>query len=155
MLKYRPGLLALVVLPCFAGCAATITKSEPDEPELIQAGTAEGQLAQRLGPPIRSAPMTPPREALALWERDHQVSLLLPHDIAVSESVFRFKGRLDKQRRVAQAGFDSFMTLGLAEIYLIPKAVWERTTDEELLLTVWFDADDRALAYKWEAPSKP
>jgi hypothetical protein len=55
---------------------------------------------------------------------------------------------------VAQAGFDSFMTLGLAEIYLIPKALWERTTDENLQLTVWFDANGRALAYKWAAPSR-
>lgn len=131
-----------------------ITKSEPDKPELIQAGTTEEQLVQRLGPPIRSAGLTPPRQALTLWESDHQVSLLLPHDVASSEEVFRFKGRLDKQRRVAQSGFDSFMTLGLAEVYLIPKALWERATDEELQLTVWFDANGHALAFKWAPSSK-
>jgi hypothetical protein len=41
------------------------------------------------------------------------------------------------------------MTLGMAELFLIPKALWERTVDEELELTVWFAADGRALAYKW------
>jgi hypothetical protein len=150
----RLRLLAAVALPCLVGCAAMITKSGPDEADLIQAGTTEAQLTQRLGLPIRSVSLTPPRQALALWESDHQVSLLLPHEIALSESVFSFKGRLDKKGRVAQAGFDSFMTLGLAEIYLIPKALWERVTDEDLQLTVWFDAEGRALAYKWAALSK-
>jgi hypothetical protein len=42
------------------------------------------------------------------------------------------------------------MTLGLAEIYLIPKALWERYTDEDLQWTVWFDAAGQALAFKWE-----
>ena len=131
-----------------------ITKSEPDQPEIIQVGMTEEQLVQRLGQPIRSAGLTPPRQALTLRESDHQVSLLLPNVVASSEEVFRFRGRLDKQRRVAQSGFDSFMTLGIAEIYLIPKALWERAIDEELQLTVWFDASGRALAFKWAASSE-
>ena len=131
-----------------------ITESEPDESEIIQAGTTDTQLAQRLGSPLRSTNLTPPRLAVALWEGDHQVSLLLPRQIAVSESVFGFKGRLDKKRRVAQSGFDSFMTLGVAEIYLIPRALWQRAIDEQLELTVWFDVDGHALAYKWAAPAK-
>jgi hypothetical protein len=44
------------------------------------------------------------------------------------------------------------MTLGLAELYLIPKALWERFTDEELELTVWFNANSEALAYRWAPP---
>jgi hypothetical protein len=32
--------------------------------------------------------------------------------------------------------------------------LWERVTDEDLQLTVWFDAEGRALAYKWAALSK-
>lgn len=154
MRTLRLGLLAAVAVPCLIGCAAMITKSEPDEPTLIQAGTTEAQLTQRLGSPIRSMTVTPPRQALALWESDHEVSLLRPHEIVLAESTFSFKGRLDKNRRVAQAGFDSFMTLGVAEIYLIPKALWERVTDEKLQLTVWFDAEGRALAYKWSALPK-
>lgn len=74
--------------------------------------------------------------------------------IAVSESVFKFNGGLDKNSRAAQAGFDSFMTLGIAELYLIPKALWERVSDENVRLTVWFDAEGRALAYKWTALPK-
>jgi hypothetical protein len=149
MRKLRPQLLMLAASLCLAGCAAMITKSEPDEPELIQAGTTEAELAQRLGSPIRSAVLSPSRQALSLWQSDHEVSVLLPQETAVSESVFLFKGRLDKKRRVAQAGFDSFMTLGIAELYLIPKALWERATDEELQLTVWFGGEGRALAFKW------
>jgi hypothetical protein len=66
--------------------------------------------------------------------------------------VFNFKGRLESKARAGQAGFDSFMTLGLAELYLIPKALWERFTDEELELTVWFNANNEALAYRWAPP---
>lgn len=68
----------------------------------------------------------------------------------ILKSAFAFKGRLDSKARAGQAGFDSFMTLGLAEIYLIPKALWERSTDEDLQLTVWFDAAGQALAFQWE-----
>lgn len=67
--------------------------------------------------------------------------LLLTRQVAVSESVFGFKGRLDKKRRVAWSGFDSFMTLGVAEIYLIPMVLWERAIHKQLELTVWFDVD--------------
>ncbi len=42
------------------------------------------------------------------------------------------------------------MTLGLAEIYLIPKALWERITTEDLQLTVWFNTAGQAVAYKWD-----
>ena len=146
----RAGLAAMA-LWCLAGCAAMITKSEPDEPAVIQAGTTEAQLSQRLGAPIRSANLSPPARARTLWEGDHEVSLLLPDEVAHAESVFLFKGRLDKNRRVAQASFDSFMTLGLAELYLIPKALWERSVDQELQLAVWFDTEGRAVAFKWSA----
>ena len=64
--------------------------------------------------------------------------------------MFAFKGRLDSKARAGQAGFDSFMTLGLAELYLIPKALWERTVEDDLQLTVWFSADGQALAYRWD-----
>ncbi len=140
------GLAAL----CCAGCAAMITKSEPEVPQFIQVGTTHTQLAQRLGPAIRTGRIEPPRQALALSEIDRQMLLLLPRETALSKAVFDFKGRLDGKARAAQAGFDSFMTLGLAEVYLIPKALWERLTDEELELTVWFDINDRAVAYKWD-----
>lgn len=74
--------------------------------------------------------------------------------MAVSVSVFKFSGRLGKDSRAVQASFDSFMTLGLAEIYLIPKALWEHVSDEDLQLTVWFDAESRAVAYKWATLAK-
>ena len=132
-----------------------IQRSGTDETELIHAGTTEAQLAQRLGPPIRSGALLPPRQALALWEGDHQVSVLVRQDTAVSESVFGFRGRLGtKASRATQASFDSFMTLGLAEIYLIPKALWDHVSDEDLQLTVWFDGQGRALAYRWSELTK-
>jgi len=77
--------------------------------------------------------------------------MFVREDVAVSESVFGFRGRLGtKESRATQASFDSFMTLGLAEIFLIPKALWEQVTDEDLQLTVWFNSQGRALAYKWD-----
>jgi hypothetical protein len=149
------GTAFITVLLCLVGCAAMITKSEQDEPDLIRSGTTEAELSKKLGPPTRTASLTTQRQARDFWDRDHDVALILPQEIVSSESDFVFKGRLDKKRRVAQAGFDSFMTLGLAELFLIPKALWERMTDEELLLTVWFNANGRALAYKWSAIPKP
>lgn len=149
------GILLLSLAACLSGCAAMITNSEPDISDVIQAGTTDTELRQRLGPPIRSVPMTPPRSAHELWVRDHDVAVLLPQEIVTTESVFEFKGRLNKQGRVAQAGFDSFMWLGLAEVLLIPKALWERMTDEELRLTVWFAADGRAVAYLWSPLPRP
>ena len=142
-------LLWVVALQCLVGCAALISRSGTDEDELIYPGVTEAQLSQRLGPPIRVGETTPPRSALDLWESDHQVSLLARSRIAVSESIFKFSGRLGKNSRAVQASFDSFMTLGLAEIYLIPKALWEHISDEDLQLTVWFDSEGHALAYKW------
>ena len=129
-------LLAALVLPSLAGCAAMITKSGPNEPALIQVGTTEMQLTERLGLPIRKVSAVPPRQARALWDNDHLVTLVMPQEIVHSELVFRAKGRLNKSDRVAQTGFDSFMTLGLADVYLIPKALWERAVDEDLQLTV-------------------
>jgi hypothetical protein len=133
------------------GCAAIITKSEPDQPEVIREGSTRVELIQRLGQPIESAKLAEPRKAVTLWESDHSVSLLRPNDTALEVSSFVFKGRRDRQARVAQAGFDSFMTLGLAELFLVPKALWERAVDEQLKLTVWFGSDGHALAFQWSA----
>jgi hypothetical protein len=147
--------LCAVALQCLVGCAALIARSGTDESEFIYAGVTEAQLSQRLGPPIRTGQISPAQRAYSLWERDHQISLLTPSGMAASESVFKFSGRLGKNSRAVQASFDSFMTLGLAEVYLIPKALWERFSDEELQLTVWFDSEGHALAYKWAAlPTK-
>lgn len=148
-----------------AGCAAAITGSGTAESEIIRAGSTEAQLIQRLGPPLRTAALSPARLAWDLREADPQVSLLIyptygfdanrgsypipPVDIAVSESTFRFSGRVGKDTRAVQPSFDSFMTLGLAEIYLIPKALAERALEGDSQLTVWFDGRGRALAYKW------
>jgi hypothetical protein len=144
-----------IALPHLVGCAALITRSGTDEADIIYAGVTQAQLSQRLGPPLRAGEISPAHPALAFWESDHQVSLLAPAELVVSESVFRFSGRLGKNSRAVQASFDSFMTLGLAEIYLIPKALWERLVDEDLQLTVWFDGAGRALAYKWAALQQP
>jgi hypothetical protein len=133
------------------GCAAMITKSEPDQPEIIREGSTRVELIERLGQPIESVRISEPKKAVTLWEADHSVSLLRPNDLALEVSSFVFKGRRDKQARVAQAGFDSFMTLGLAELFLIPKALWERAVDEELKLKVWFGSDGRAAAFQWSA----
>ena len=148
-------LIPAIAIPLLVGCAALITKSGPDEPELFPVGVTEAQLTSRLGQPVRSEGLAPPKQALSLWESDHGVSLLLAKEMAVSRSVFHFQGRFDKDARASQAGFDSFMTLGIAEIYLIPKALWQRATKEELRLNVWFGPDGRAVAFKWEAPPTP
>jgi hypothetical protein len=143
-------LVYTLLLPAIlAGCAAAISRQGTDEDEIIRAGTTLEELVRRLGPPLRAGELSPPREALALWEGDHKVAILERSGLAVSTSVFHFKGRLGKNTRATQASFDSFMTLGLAEVYLIPKALWERATDERLELTVWFDREGRAVAYKW------
>ncbi len=139
----------ITVAFCLTGCAAMITNSEPDEAALLQVGTTAAELAKRLGTPLSSVDVVPRIQAVELWERDREVSLLLPRESATTMADYAFKGRLDKQRRVGQAGFDSFMTLGLAEIVLIPKALWERVSQQELQLSVWFDANGRAVAYKW------
>ena len=144
-------LLCVFALQSLVGCAALITKPGTDEATLIHAGTTQAELIQSLGPPSRTGAISPSRRALDLWESDHQVSLLVPRDMAVTESVFKFRGRLGRDSRAVQASFDSFMTLGLAEIYLIPKALLERAYDDDLQLTVWFDSGGRALAYKWAA----
>jgi hypothetical protein len=158
-------LLALSAAFGLAGCAALIMGSGPEEREIIHAGSTEAQLIERLGPPIRVQKMAPAQRAWDLREQDNQVSLLVhpsygfdvdkgstaipPPDMAVSAAIFRYSGKIGKDPRAGQAGFDSMMTLGLAEIYLIPKALWQRATDEPLQLTVWFDDAGHALAYKW------
>jgi hypothetical protein len=145
----RQTLSLVLVLQLFSGCAAQIIKSGVDESKVIFAGVTETQLTGRLGPPTSKVLVIPNRLAIEIWERDHEVSLFESNTVTASEVVFRFKGRLDKDGRAGQAGFDSFMTLGLAELYLIPKAIWERASGEDLQLKVWFGADGRALAYKW------
>ncbi|MCX7199173.1 MAG: hypothetical protein NTW37_14655 [Proteobacteria bacterium] len=131
-----------------------ILKSAPDEPEVIQAGTTEAEITKRLGSPIEATRLESPARALDLREKDRHVSVSTPGGVAVSKSVFAFKGRLESKARAGQAGFDSFMTLGLAEIYLIPKALWERLIDDDLQLTVWFNAVGQAVAYKWDQRTK-
>jgi hypothetical protein len=147
------------------GCAALITGSGTAEDQIIRAGTTELELIQRLGPPLSKKAVLSARRAWDLREDDGQISLLVypgdgfdaikgsypipPPDTAVSESAFRFRGRVGKDSRAAQPGFDSFMTRGLAEIDLIPKALWEPAAEDDAQLTVWFDSSGRALAYKW------
>lgn len=87
-----------------------------------------------------------------LGDEDGWVAVLHPQAIAVAERVFAVKGRLDKDRRAGEAGFDSFMTLGLAEIVLIPRALLERVIGGDLQLTVWIDDIGPVLAYKYTAP---
>ena len=143
----------LFVLLCIAasctGCAASILQSTPDAPKVIQAGATEVEIAKRFGSPVKSSRLESPSPAERIQQDDHQVSVLNANGLAVSKAVFGFKGRLDSKARAGKAGFDSFMTLGLAEIYLIPKALWERLVDEDLQLTVWFDAAGQAVAYRW------
>jgi hypothetical protein len=145
----RQTLPLVLALQLLSGCAAQIIKSGEDASKIIYAGVAENKLIESLGQPISKALVVPNRPAIEIWERDHAVSLFEPNTVTASEAVFRFKGRLDKDARAGQAGFDSFMTLGLAELYLIPKAIWERASGEDLQLRVWFSVDGRALAYKW------
>lgn len=144
--------LFLCVSACFAGCAAMIHNSAPDVPTMIRAGSTLADLRARFGEPVRSTRLEPPTPAQRIQGNDRTVSLLAPNELASSSSVFNFKGRLESKARAGQAGFDSFMTLGLAELYLIPRALWERFTDEELELTVWFNANSEALAYRWAPP---
>lgn len=147
------------------GCAALIAGSGTAESEIIHAGSTASELTRRLGHPVHAATLPTPRRAWDLRENDPQISLLVypsygfdtdkgsypipPLDSAVSESVFKFSGRVGKDTRASQAGFDSFMTIGVAEVFLIPKALWERSREDDLQLTVWFDDGGRALAYKW------
>ncbi len=149
MQSFYCKLLVIFALHLLSGCASQIIKAGVDEPRVVYPGVTEAQLTERLGQPISKALLTPNRSALELWERDHEVSLLERTAVTASESVFRVRGRLDKDARAGQAGFDSFMTLGLAELYLIPKAIWERAFGQDLKLTVWFGGDGRAVAYKW------
>jgi hypothetical protein len=148
-----------------SGCAALIVGSGTSEDQIIRAGSTEVQLTQRLGLPLRREVVSPPRRAWDLRENDPQVSLLVypvdgfdankgsysipPPDMVATESAFRFSGRVGNDTRAVQPSFDSFMTLGLAEIFLMPKALWERAREDDSQLTVWFDSNGRALAYKW------
>jgi hypothetical protein len=65
-----------------SGCAAMITKSEPDKPDPIREGTTKNDLTQNLGPPLQSAEIGLPVRAQALWETDHSISLLRPNEVA-------------------------------------------------------------------------
>ena len=138
------------ILVCCAGCAAIILKSAPDQPKVIQSGTTESEITKRFGLPIQSTRLEPPIQTKSLRGNDHPITVLNSSGLAVSNAVFAFKGRLDSKARAGQAGFDSFMTMGLAELYLIPMALWERSFDEDLQLTVWFSAAGHAVAYQWD-----
>lgn len=142
-------ILTVFISVCCAGCAAIIIKSAPDEPKVILSGTTE-EITKRFGLPIKSTRLESPAQAQSLRSNDHPITVLNSNELAVSYAVFAFKGRLDSKARAGQAGFDSFMTMGLAELYLIPKALWERTFDEDLQLTVWFSAAGQAVAYQWD-----
>jgi len=134
---------------CFSGCAAFIFQSTPDEPKEISYGTTEAEISKRFGQPIQSNRLDPSILAQNIVKNDPPVVILNFNELVISTAVFQFKGRLDSKARASQAGFDSFMTLGLAELFLIPKALWERNIDEDLELTVWFSASGQALAYQW------
>jgi hypothetical protein len=160
-------------IACIAvcGCAAMITGSGTSEHDIIRTGMSEAQLTQGLGPPLRRKPLSEPLDVWGLRERDPQVRLLVypeygfdsvrgsypipTTDLAATESTYRFIGRVGKDNRAAQPGFDSFMTLGLAEVFLVPKALIEQAQQEGSLLTVWFDTRGRSIAYKWAIEACP
>ncbi len=147
------GLLAIAIAPGLAGCAAMIAPTGTDTAEIVNPSSTDPQIQARLGAPLRSETIAP-RVASDLWKADHEISVMSPRATVVSRSTYAFRGRLGKNDRKVQYSFDSFMTLGLAEVFLIPKALWERATDEDLELTVWFDGDGRAGAYQWTAAAK-
>jgi hypothetical protein len=148
----RPAYLIAMtfILICFAGCSAMIRKSVPDEPSEIASSATQEEITKRFGSPIASTRLEFPIQGQRLKVPEPRINLLNSQELAASKTVFAFKGRLDSKARAGQAGFDSFMTLGLAELYLIPKAIWERSTDEDLQLTVWFSSNGQAVAYQWD-----
>jgi hypothetical protein len=165
MTSRRHRWVLVSALLSLSGCAAMITGSGTAQVQVIRAGTTELELMQRLGIPLSQRTISPARRAWDLREDDARVSLLVypadgfdvkrgsypipPLDTVVSESALRIRGRLGEDNRAAQPGFDSFTTMGLAEIYLIPKALWERACADDAQLAVWFDSSGRALAFKW------
>jgi hypothetical protein len=149
MLRATYLISMLFISVCLSGCAAMIMQSTPDEPKEISFGATEAEISKRFGPPIKSNRMEPSTLAQNLGKSDPSIVIMNFNGLVVSTAVFQFKGRLDSKARAGQAGFDSFMTLGLSELFLIPKALWERTIDEDLELTVWFSASGQALAYQW------
>jgi hypothetical protein len=168
--RHRLVYLSAVAALIFGGCAALSTGSGTVEDRIFHAGTTELELIRRLGPPMSEKTISPARRAWDLRADNAQISLLVypsagfdankgsypipPPDSVVSEAAFRFWGRVGKNNRAAQPSFDSFMTLGLAKVYLIPKALWERASEDDAQLTVWFDSSGCSLAYKWAVLSK-
>lgn len=150
MLKAAYLISMFAISVCCAGCAATILQSAPDQSQVIRTGSTEAEITQRFGKPVQSSRLASPTPAQSLNGHGQSVTILSLAGLADSQAIFEWKGRLDSKARAGQAGFDSFMTLGLAELYWIPKALWERTFDEVLQLTVWFSASGEVVAYHWK-----
>lgn len=127
-----------------------LLQAAPDQPQWIQTRSTEADITQRFGQPIQRLRLAASTPAQSLQSQYPSLTVLSPEGLADTQAVYEWKGRLDSKARAGQAGFDSFMTLGLAELYWLPKALLERTFDEILQLTVWFNASGEVVAYHWK-----
>ena len=125
-------------------------QSAPDQTQWIQTRSTQADITQRFGQPIQQLRLASSTPAQSLQSQDPSLTVLNPEGLADTQAIYEWKGRLDSKTRAGQAGFDSFMTLGLAELYWIPKALFERTFDEILQLSVWFSASGEIVAYHWK-----
>ena len=163
------GMLLIAAAIALAGCSALIAGGSTSERSIVGPGVSKADVSRKLGGPVSVEALTSPVRASDLQLQDAQVVLLAPReyvfdaevghkvapssDWAVSLARFRFQGRLGNDHLVGETVSLNLMTFGMAELFLIPSAIKQRAGQEELQLAVWFDASDKAVAYRWSRPA--
>ena len=135
-----------------------------EEDHIIHRGSTKSSISSILGSPVEQAQLAVPqlcwdfarsiRSTKLLVEPTYvrndmgQVTLVPPPQLIHSRANFLFHGVLQGEHDVGESISLSLMTLGMWEL-LAPAMLVDKLEKRDYVLTVWFDSQESALAYKW------
>ncbi len=150
---------------CLCGCSALILASGENERYLVPQGATYSDLIKTLGEPLKIEELSQPipvtkfridpavkLQVTGKWSvgENGQSKYEVPTNQATEKAYYRYIGTVQGEHDVGEAVSVNLMTFGLAELFLAPAAMSERSSDQPHLFTVWFDQDRLAIAYKRE-----
>lgn len=165
MLSLRIATILAAIAIFLSGCSAVILATGTDEETIIHRGSTEAELEKTLGVPITMEIIPSPERVWDLRLVERPINLFVRPSLQVNESgkkywvypesrahrkaQYKFVGRLRRIHDSGEATSLALMTFGASELLTIPVAVSERANDQTHILTVWFDENSVAAAYKW------
>lgn len=165
-------LLAGSLLLLTSCSAAILSVGGREETSLIDTNSTRPQLTKLLGSPAASVPLQPPLAARSIRDGEQGTELLVQYEkttkpdggtwmelpyTAVLKEEYSYKGRIQRKHEVGEAIGLAGYTVFLSELVMVPMALKTQVDRSNTLhrITVWYDAQDVAIAYLWKSEPTP